>query len=322
MTARDALDAVNAAWKVGRLIDDRLGGDRMNKHLWTTRLRGCMTKLTPTEYVVLTMLATYSNRAGDGARPAAGTLAADCGVSVKTVRRSLGTLVDKKYLTVTNPGGGRNRPTEYALVYDMPHLDEIHDDGDGLNVDTQSDHVNDDQNVDTQMTMFSEKRGHLKPETWSNQHLNVDTQMTTDQVDQERNHRGYVSRNVTSARANDPTTPPPEDQPITRGSLALVPDPTPDTDPDPEPADKCPRHRTRIGRIDEPCGPCREARLAHQAWTTRTAERAAAERAAAITARRTAITNCTRCDEYGWQLDDTGHAAEPARKCTHGDQPT
>ena len=28
----------------------------MNKHLWTQRLRGWMTKLTPTEYVVLTML--------------------------------------------------------------------------------------------------------------------------------------------------------------------------------------------------------------------------------------------------------------------------
>lgn len=305
----------------------------MNKHLWTQRLRGCMTKLTPTEYVVLTMLASYTNRAGEGARPAAATLASVCGVSVKTVRRSLATLVDKKYLTVTAEGGGFRRPTEYAIVYDMPHLHEIEPTRENENVDTQMtmfEPVDNPPNVDTQTTTYrpvdNSKHGHSddqvsRPtmrETWSNQTPYVDTQMTTDQVDQEI-HRGYVSRNLTSARANDAAAPPPANFP-TRGSLALVPDPEPDHDP--EPADKCPKHRTRIGRIDEPCRPCRDARLAHEAWQTRTDQRLAAERTAAITARRTAITNCTRCDEYGWQLDDTGHAAEPARKCTHGDQPT
>lgn len=122
--------------------------------------------------------------------------------------------------------------------------------------------------------------------------------MNQDQVDQEI-HRGLPKQEHSPARTHARTraTPPPDD--------------------DPEPADKCPRHRTRIGRVDEPCGPCRDARLAHQAWTTRTTERAAAERAAAVTARRTSIANCHHCDEFGWQLAPDGTTIDPARRCTH-----
>lgn len=117
-------------------------------------------------------------------------------------------------------------------------------------------------------------------------------------------------RSETRAPAAAP--PPAEPPPITRGSLALVPDPAPDHDP--EPADKCSRHRTRIGRVDEPCRPCRDARLAHEDWTHRQRQRAADER----TNRRTRIDTCPHCDELGWQLDpDTGASAEPARRCTH-----
>lgn len=183
---------------------------------------------------------------------------------------------------------------------------------------------------DPQPTLFAETGNGSKPASDQPERANAVASQSRDMsrdvtVPEERRQEdiggGYVSRELTSARANDAATPPPTDSPITRGSLALVPDPAPDTDP--EPADKCPRHRTRIGRVDEPCRGCRDARLAHEAWTTRTTERAAAERAAAITARRTAIANCTRCDEYGWTIDlATGHAADPARKCTHGDQPT
>ncbi|URC17674.1 hypothetical protein SEA_TARDUS_58 [Gordonia phage Tardus] len=119
----------------------------------------------------------------------------------------------------------------------------------------------------------------------------------------------------THAHARTREATPPHPEPITRGSLALVPDHAPDADP--EPASRCPRHRTRIGRIDEPCAPCRDARLAHEAWTDRTTAAALAERLAATTARRTAINACTRCDEFGWQLDHTGQPTDPARRCTH-----
>ncbi|QGJ93607.1 replication initiation protein [Gordonia phage MelBins] len=285
----------------------------MNKHLWTQRLRGAMPTLTPTEYIVLTILATYSNRTGHGARPAAATLAADCGVSVKTVRRALDALVDKTYLEVEQEGGGRNRPTVYALVWDMPHNDDKggHPDDHVLPVDNSG-------KVDTQMTMFNpvdnsipgHPDDHLSDptsrETWSNQALNVVTQMTTDQVDQEI-HGGYVSRELTSARATEQPTPP-----VTRGSLALVVSAAPDADA--EPPTKCPRHRTRIGRIDEPCAPCRDARLAHQAWT----EHRAQLEQLARDHRRTAIADCDRCDDLGWMLDPTtGVSADPARRCTH-----
>lgn len=202
----------------------------MNKHLWTQRLRGCMTKLTPTEYIVLTMLATYTSHGGTGARPAASRLAEDSGVSVKTVRRALTALVEKKYLTVEREGGGRHKPTEYALVYDMPHIDEIVPG----NVDTQDDHLCEPENVDnvdTQMTTFvvppSEKRGHLEQETWTSETQNVDTQMTTDHVDHVRNQERAASAVTSPARAIEtfadgvPLPPEPDSLPASR-ALALV----------------------------------------------------------------------------------------------------
>lgn len=105
------------------------------------------------------------------------------------------------------------------------------------------------------------------------------------------------------------TTPPPQP---TRGALALVHSADPDDDPEPD--TRCPRHRTRIGYIDEPCGQCADHRRAHTEWTRRATQRAADER----TNRRTRIDTCPHCDELGWQLDpDTGVSAEPARRCTH-----
>ncbi|AXQ60666.1 hypothetical protein SEA_ALI17_50 [Gordonia phage Ali17] len=104
----------------------------------------------------------------------------------------------------------------------------------------------------------------------------------------------------------------PRPEAITRGALALVVSAAPDADA--EPPTKCPRHRTRIGRIDEPCAPCRDARLAHQAWT----EHRAQLEQLARDHRRTAIADCDRCDDLGWMLDPaTGVSADPARRCTH-----
>lgn len=104
----------------------------------------------------------------------------------------------------------------------------------------------------------------------------------------------------------------PRPEAITRGALALVVSAAPDADL--EPPTKCPRHRTRIGRIDEPCAPCRDARLAHQAWT---AHRAELDRLARDH-RRTAVADCDRCDDLGWTLDpNTGQSADPARRCNH-----
>lgn len=296
----------------------------MNRYQWQTRLRGCLAQITPTEFIVLTMLSSYSDRDGTDAAPAADTLAAACGVSSKTVRRCLAALVDKGYLVVSRQGGGKRRPTVYDLVWDMPHLPANMDTQgvqvtDPVNVDTQGVQVSDDANMDNMDTQGVQVSPDTEADTWTNRPPYVDTQGVHQPGDQEI-HRGVTLGDTSPApartHARTRATPPPEPPPTTRGALALVHSADPDDDP--EPADKCPRHRTRIGRVDEPCGPCRDARLAHQAWAARAAETAAAERAAAVNARRTAIANCHRCDEFGWQLDPTTRAPlDPARRCTH-----
>lgn len=313
----------------------------MNRYQWQTRLRGCLAQITPTEFIVLTMLSSYSDRDGTDAAPAADTLAAACGVSSKTVRRCLAALVDKGYLVVSRQGGGKRRPTVYDLVWDMPHLPANVDTqdvqvSDPVNIDTQGVQVSDDANVDNLDTQGVQVSPDTAADTWTNRPPYVDTQGVHQPGDQEI-HRGLRKETNLRGEAAAPTpTADPQceecDKPMhgghrhtrtpavhphhqTRGALALVHSADPDDDP--EPADKCARHRTRIGRVDEPCGPCRDARLAHQAWTTRTTERAAAERTAAVNARRQAITNCHRCDEFGWQLAPDGTTIDPARRCTH-----
>lgn len=203
-----------------------------NRYQWSERLRGCMDHLTPTEYIVLTMLASYTNsKTGTAGRPAAATLAADSGVSVKTVRRSLASLVDKGYLVVARQGGGKGKTTSYDLVWDMPHLNGIpgHQDdhvSDDEYVDTQDDHVTDTANVDTisdHVTVESNVvnvdtqddhvanpiRGHLQPHTWSNPTPYVDIQGDHRSIDPTtRSNSSCVSSNShQSARATTRPTP-------------------------------------------------------------------------------------------------------------------
>lgn len=282
----------------------------MNKHLWAQRLRGCVSTtdkslMTPTEYIVLTMLATWTNSAGDGARPAIATLAHACGTGERTVQRTLASLVKKGYITVERKGGGKANPTTYRLV-ELPPIPRHPDDTVTTSKPRHPDVTVAQTNPDTQVSLF-------EPQRVTNDDPYGDTQVSPDQVDQEL-QGGYVSRELTSARATDPNP-----TPRTRGALALVVSAAPDADL--EPPDRCPRHRTRIGRIDEPCAPCRDARLAHAAWAERTTRRAAEQRATAAHDRRTAIDRCPRCDEFGWQLDPTGQPADPARRCDHQETP-
>lgn len=182
-----------------------------NRYEWERKLRGCIGKapqqITPTEFVVLVMLSTYTTRVGSGARPAAATLAEDCGTSVKTVRRALATLTEKKYIEVTAAGGGKHRPTEYALVWDTPNQTLIRGHSD--------DHVTDDDegpipgHSDDHLT--ASERGHSddhvtepyvdksRPHTWTNGDPYVDKAMTTDQV-----RSGTTSGNYSPPVLNSP----------------------------------------------------------------------------------------------------------------------
>lgn len=115
-------------------------------------------------------------------------------------------------------------------------------------------------------------------------------------------------REAGPSTAPPPPPPTPNQEPVTRGALALVPDLT----PDPEPPRRCRTH-DRPDAPDVPCRGCQRAREAHQAWTTRQRS-ARAETRAGLQA---AIDACGRCDDHGWQLDAEGLPAEPAIRCGH-----
>lgn len=92
-----------------------------------------------------------------------------------------------------------------------------------------------------------------------------------------------------NARAQDQEPPPPKDQ------------------LDAQKRPRCAAHRhLPDDEPGPPCTGCRDARLAgddHSQLARRL--------------RRQAITECPACDEFGWELDDVGAPAVPARKCNH-----
>lgn len=76
--------------------------------------------------------------------------------------------------------------------------------------------------------------------------------------------------------------------------------------PNHEPPLRCPKHKNDA---DPPaCGPCKSARLAHEAWQRGQAENELAHRRS----RRAAIDACTLCDDEGW-IPGT----EPVIRCNH-----
>lgn len=116
-------------------------------------------------------------------------------------------------------------------------------------------------------------------------------------------------REAGPSTAPPPPPPTPNQEPVTRGALALVPD----LDPDPEPPRRCRTH-DRPDAPDVPCRGCQRAREAHEAWTARQRH----TRADAGAVRRSAIDACPACDDHGWLLDPDGLAATPAVRCRHG----
>lgn len=75
--------------------------------------------------------------------------------------------------------------------------------------------------------------------------------------------------------------------------------------------DHCSAHRHTPPHEVPPCTACANTRLARQAAADDDAHRRAA-------ARRSAIRNCSLCDDAGWEIDPrTGVCKAPAVKCTH-----
>ena len=215
----------------------------MNKHLWAKRLRGCVSTtdqslMTPTEYIVLTMLATWSNSAGYGARPAVATLAEACGTGTRTVQRALVSLIKKGYIEVERKGGGKANPTTYRLVEQPPipgHLDDtVYDGKPRHSGDTVSAnkprHVDDTVNVRVSDTKGDTRRH----QTLTPGDTKGDIAVTPDQVRSGNTSGTTVTRLTHQARArananadtfSDGTPVPaePPADPETRGALALVP---------------------------------------------------------------------------------------------------
>jgi len=69
--------------------------------------------LSPTDKLVLLALAQHGDTAGRNAYPAQSTLAGYCNVNVRTVRRSLRTLIDKGIITPS--GKGRIGTIRYTI---------------------------------------------------------------------------------------------------------------------------------------------------------------------------------------------------------------
>lgn len=128
----------------------------------------------------------------------------------------------------------------------------------------------------------------------------------------------YVGNSPGRATSSTPTPnrqPEKHTHPITRGALALVhtdPDDQPDTDA--EPPKQCMTHIGRVGHV-EPCGSCRQARLAHEAWQ----QRNRAAKSTLAEQQRAARAACRFCDEYGWALIVNEHGElEPGTvRCQH-----
>lgn len=81
-------------------------------------------------------------------------------------------------------------------------------------------------------------------------------------------------------------------------------------EPSKAPQPHCPKHP--LG-TPEPCGPCKQARLAVDAWQER--QRAVHQTEAA--GRRAAVQACELCDEAGWRIPPQVEPEPPAVKCDH-----
>ncbi|MGV9672465.1 helix-turn-helix domain-containing protein [Gordonia sp. NPDC003504] len=86
----------------------------MTKLDWLRSLRGA--DLTPLQFRVLVILATYANADGSDARPGVDRLIRECQTSRKSIQRSLRQLVEAGHIEVVSAGGGRGRAAEYRIV--------------------------------------------------------------------------------------------------------------------------------------------------------------------------------------------------------------
>ncbi|WP_324650991.1 helix-turn-helix domain-containing protein [Georgenia sp. H159] len=79
----------------------------MTKLGWQKALRGA--DLTPTEYMVLSTLATYTDRHMQNAHPGWTRLVADTHLDLRTIKRAATSLIDKGYLILVEAGGNQVR---------------------------------------------------------------------------------------------------------------------------------------------------------------------------------------------------------------------
>ncbi|GAC47481.1 helix-turn-helix domain-containing protein [Gordonia aichiensis] len=283
---------------------------KWSKFQWYKDLRGCRTHITPVEYLVLTMLANYAGDDGRNARPSVGSsLAPDCGMDTRHVRRTLAALVDKGYLVLTERGGNRRgyrMANVYALVRQMPHMTPEADadanpkggsdyppspDGKGGTDCLPSDTGKGGTHGQGRGAMTGREGRYSLP---------------THQISNQIKDQGASRSADDEPPAGTPHTPTPESPKNSNPTEQTVED-------DPEPASRCQRHRSIAGPVDEPCRPCRDTRLAHEAWQTRQAQRAAATKAE----RQRALVDCDLCDDHGWRLGPDGTSIEPVERCTH-----
>lgn len=292
----------------------------VHKFAWEKALRGA--DLTHTEAHVLWMLSTWASGDLTNAKCALETLCGAARVDVKTGRNALRSLERKGLVEVTTPGGGRGKPTVYALTLPpdggapddqaTPKKPSYWDRKRAAKGTDQRDPNREGKGtaqrdpIEAERVPISLRKGpNSAPERVPIPTPKRSQPLVPDQIDQEKKPGGTTRG---AALANTDASP----------SVAPTHDPTPTTAPPDhraaeESAQPSPPPRRCLSHIDTDtppaCGPCADARRAREAWNREHAQRQAeqakqqhaADRAAASAVRAAAIGACRLCDADGYR---------------------
>lgn len=135
-------------------------GDSVNNFEYNKAIAASQT-LTTNEAILAYSIGNYYNwQTGEAAFPTEETLAKDCKMSVRSVRRALSGLVNKDYMSYTRQ---YNKPNKYIPVLPMRSHSPINEDTSGLLKDKGKDNIK-DNNKSSNEDLYEYSKIQLKPE--------------------------------------------------------------------------------------------------------------------------------------------------------------
>lgn len=255
--------------------------------------------LSLAELRVLMLLECYADGNGGSIRPGRARVAAELGVSEKTVTRGFAAGVARGYLRVVKrapKGRGNTEADTYALSLppekvDAEPVDSVDNPVEDVEkgdiamspitaVDSVDNPVDNSEKGDIAMSPITRNRGHFEAEKGD---IAMSHYQTNNQLLGVRKVTNYLREPIASGS--------PDESPKGDGPAADASRPS---GLGPEPAATCLVH---AGVVNPPnCGKCRDARRANEAW--RAEYRVFLADSAAE--RRNRVAECSRCDETGW----------------------